>query len=122
MAYEIEGAIIEIGETRSFDSGFCVRQVVIDTGGKYPQKVPVDVVKDSCEKLDHCFVGESIKLSFEVRGREWNGKYYAGLQAWRFDRLDVQGKPDATPAQQVDPPPVTPGADVEQLEEDNIPF
>jgi hypothetical protein len=36
--------------------------------------------------LDNYKEGERIKVSFDLRGREWNGKYLTNLNAWRIER------------------------------------
>jgi hypothetical protein len=35
--------------------------------------------------LDRFSEGDKVKVSFDLRGREWNGKYLTNLNAWRVD-------------------------------------
>ncbi len=85
--YEATGKILEIGETQTFSSGFQKRVLVIETeaDSKYPQQVPFEVVKDKCSELDLLSVGQEVTVTFNLRGNEYNGKYYVNLQAWKWE-------------------------------------
>jgi hypothetical protein len=96
MSYEIQGEIIAIGAAQTFASGFTKREVVITTGGNYPQSVPFDCIKGNVDKLDGVNVGDVINIDFDVRGREWEGRYFCNLQAWRFEVVqgtEIPGQP-----------------------------
>lgn len=87
-AYQIEGKIIILGEVQSFPSGFTKREFVIETyDDKYPQKIKLEAVKSGCDKLDAYGVGDGIKVDFNIRGSEYNGKHYVQLSAWKFERV-----------------------------------
>ena len=59
--------------------------MVIDTGGDYPQLIPVEVIKDKCQLLDGMQVGQKITATIDIRGNEYNGKYYANIQCWKWE-------------------------------------
>ncbi len=88
--YELEGQIKVINSTQTFDSGFSKREFVITTEDKYPQDVKFETIKDGCDKLDDYNVGDNVIVSFNVRGNEYNDKYYVNLQAWKMEH--VEGK------------------------------
>jgi hypothetical protein len=79
---ELTGTIKLIGETQSFDSGFAKREFVITTEDKYPQDVKFEVVKEKCTELNRFKPGQKVTVAFNIRGNEYNGKYYVNLQAW----------------------------------------
>ena len=83
--HEITGRIKLIGETQTFPSGFTKREIVVTTDEKFPQDVKFDFVKDGCEKLESYRKGDEVTISYNVRGNEYNGKYYVSLQGWRID-------------------------------------
>jgi single-strand DNA-binding protein len=88
QAYQIEGKIIIMDDTQTFGSGFTKREFVIETSDdKYPQKIKLEAVKAGCDKLDAYKVGDGIKVDFNIRGNEYNGKYYVQLSAWKFERI-----------------------------------
>jgi single-strand DNA-binding protein len=84
MSFEIEGKLIKKYETESKTDSFQAREFVIEIGdGNYPQFIKFQLVQDKCSLLDHLNEGESVKVNFDLRGREWNGKYFTNLNAWR---------------------------------------
>lgn len=89
MAISIKGKIIHIGETETFASGFSKREIVIEElVDQYPQKLKSEFVKDKCHVLDHYKLNEEVEISVNLRGSEYQGKYYVSLQAWKIERLN----------------------------------
>ena len=86
---EITGKIKLIGETEVVGSAgaFKKRLIVISTEEQYVQHVPIDFVQDKTSVLDKYQVGEEVKVSVNVRGNEYNGKYYVSLNGWKIERL-----------------------------------
>jgi len=85
--YKASGPILNIGETQTFGSGFTKRELVITTeaDSKYPQAVKFEVTKDKCVELDQYKLGQNVTVSFNLRGNEYNGKYFVNLQAWKIE-------------------------------------
>lgn len=76
MTYEAKGVVKEVGQTRSFPSGFSKREIVVDTaerGSKYPNEIPFTAVKDKCALLDGFRVGDEVSVTFAVDGRSFEG-------------------------------------------------
>jgi len=82
---DIKGKVKLIMDTQTFDSGFTKREFVITTDEQYPQDVKFEVVKDKTALLDNYKEGDGIIVHFNIRGNEYNGKYYVTLQAWRLE-------------------------------------
>ena len=83
--YEADGKIKLINEPQSFASGFTKREFVVTTAhDKYPQDLKFEVVKDKCALLDAFEVGQDVHVSFDIRGNEYNGKYYVNLSCWEI--------------------------------------
>ena len=98
--YEIEGKLLVVGETETVGAAgtFRKRTFVVELeDGKYPQQVPLEFTQDRCGELDGYSAGDTIRASFNLRGREYNGRYYVSLGAWRIERT---GK---APVAQADP-------------------
>ena len=83
-AYELEGKIKLIEDTRSFPSGFTKREFVVTTEERFPQDIKLECVKDRCDLLNEYQTGDEVKVSFNLRGNEYNGRYYVNLNAWRI--------------------------------------
>lgn len=86
---EVIGKIIHIGETETVGSAgtFKKRLVVVETSEQYAQKIPVDFVQDKTSMLDKFKIGDSVNVSINIRGNEYNGKYYCSLNGWRISKI-----------------------------------
>lgn len=103
MSFEVEGKLHKKFDTESKTNTFQARDFVIEvTDGNYPQMVKFQLTQDRCALIDAHEEGEMIKVYFDLRGREWNGKYFTNLNAWRLEKVTADA--NATP-----PPP--PSAD-----------
>lgn len=101
MSNTVKGTVKLIDQTQTFASGFQKREFVITTAEQYPQDVKFEVVKDKCDLLDRHKVGQSVTVSFNIRGNEYNGKYYVSLQAWKID-TETQAAPAPVAAPDAD--------------------
>ena len=90
----VAGKVHLIGQTESVgNNGFTKRQIVIETSEQYPQKVAIDFVKDKCSILDKFSIGQQVTVDVNVRGSEYNGKFYVNLQGWK---INLQATEQAT--------------------------
>jgi hypothetical protein len=90
--YETAGKLKWIGDTQSFASGFTKREFVVTTAAdKYPQDLKFEVVKDKCPLLDPFQLGQDVQVSFDIRGNEYNGKYYVNLACWKIQAASDSG-------------------------------
>jgi hypothetical protein len=98
MAFEVEGKLHKIFPTESKSASFQAREFVLEVpDGNYPQMIKFQAVQDRCTMLDGYQEGDRVKVSFDLRGREWNGKYLTNLNAWRMEKAGESGsaKPQA---------------------------
>ena len=124
----IEGKLLKKFETEQVSATFKKREFVLETEGQYPQPVKFDLTQDRCVLLDNYQEGERIKVSFDLRGREWNGKYFTDLSAWRLERAGAGASnsgaatpPSSTPAHNSNVTPMqTPPAST--ADDDDLPF
>ncbi len=90
--FEIEGNIKVIEEVQSFASGFTKREFVVEVqDGNYPQSIKFECVKEKTSLTDGCSVGDPVKVFFDIRGNEYNGKYYVNLNAWKMEKAGAGG-------------------------------
>ena len=118
MSYETTGTIKLIQEIQKFDSGFEKREFVITTDEKYTQDIKFELTKDNVVKTDAFKVGQSVKVSWNLRGNEYNSKYYVNLQAWR---IELAEQASHTP-QHVEPIKAKVQGSVDDIGEDDLPF
>ena len=95
MGYKASGKIVKIFDTEQKSASFQAREFVIEVAdGQYPQKVKFQLVQDKCTLVDEYAEGDVVTVEFDLRGREWNGKYFTNLQAWRMNRGEDSGEGD----------------------------
>ena len=100
MSFEVVGKLYKKFETESKSEKFQSRDFVLEIGdGQYPQLIKFQIVQDRCSLLDQYSEGEQVKVSFDLRGREWNGKYLTNLNAWRLEKADGSSN-NSSPAPQ----------------------
>ena len=98
MSFEVEGKLHKKFDTESKTNTFQAREFVIEvTSGNYPQFVKFQLTQDRCALIDGNEEGEMIKVFFDLRGREWNGKYFTNLNAWRIEKVSAEVSADAPP-------------------------
>jgi hypothetical protein len=124
---EIQGKIKMIGETKTFgNNGFRKREVVITTEEQYPQHILVEFVQDKCDLLNKHNVGETVKVSINLRGREWTNpqgevKYFNSVQGWRIESLQTDqgesGMPPVAPIEAFEP-----AEELNEEDHDDLPF
>lgn len=84
---EIQGELIVIGQTETIGAkGFKKRLSVIKTDEQYPQTIPVEFTQDKTNLLDNFQLGDTVVIGINLRGSEWQGKYYANIQGWKIDK------------------------------------
>ena len=95
-----EGTIIAIDDIITFDSGFTKREFVIKTtdDGDYPQDIKFELVKDKTSLIDKYNIGDRVTVFLNIRGREWNQKYFVNLVAWKLEGQGTASAPVAAPA------------------------
>lgn len=86
----------ETGEGRN---GSWKKQLfVVETLGNYPKKVAFAAWGDKADALSSLTIGQVVKVFFDPESREFNGKFYTDLKAWRID-LENGGGQNPNPNQ-----------------------
>lgn len=94
------------------------RCFVVETPGQYPKSACLQLFGD---KVADCpAVGESVAVSFDIDSREYNGRWYTTLSAWKVTHNDSPAAVQA-PAQAA-PAPVVPPVVSAPATSDDLPF
>lgn len=90
---EINGRVMQVlpEVTGEGKNGMWKKQdFVIETDGQYPKKVCFTVWGD---KINSQMMqeGNMLNVSFDVESREYNGRWYTDLKAWKIDSVEDNG-------------------------------
>jgi len=85
-------AIVSIDATmQRIRRGFTKREFVVTTAhDKYPQDLKFEIVKDKCAALDAFAPGQEVIVNFDIRGNEYQGRYYVNLSCWKIQPANGQ--------------------------------
>jgi hypothetical protein len=123
---EVTGKIKMIDETKTVGAGgFRKRELVVTTEEQYPQHILISFVQDKCDLLNNYNVGEPVKVSINLRGREWvnpqgETKYFNDIQGWKIEKMNVgvpQGGVPPMPSEAFEP-----ATSFKEDEHDDLPF
>jgi len=119
---EVVGKIKEVNAEQQVSAAFKKRELVVTTDEQYPQHILIEFNQDKCDLLSSYKKGEAVKVSINLRGREWvnpqgETRYFNSIQGWRIERVgsETPATPQATPAQAFEPA-------VSGDEPDDLPF
>ena len=124
---EVTGRIKVINPTQDVSASFKKRELVVTTEEQYPQHIMIEFTQAKVDDLNNFQVGEQVKVSINLRGREWTNpqgetKYFNSIQGWRIERMQQE-----SPAgQQMPPMPAAqafePATSFNEEEHDDLPF
>ena len=63
------------------------QDMIVETDGQYPKKICISVWGDKINE-DQLKVGNRLKIDFDVESREYNGRWYTDVKAWK---IEVEG-------------------------------
>lgn len=91
---EVVGKVKAVNPEQQVSASFKKRELVVTTDEQYPQHILIEFTQDKCDLLDRYKVGESVKVSINLRGREWvnpqgETKYFNSIQGWRIEKEDT---------------------------------
>lgn len=125
---EVQGKVKMIGETQTFGSnGFRKREIVVTTDEQYPQHIMVEFIQDKCDLLNNFQIGQDVKISINLRGREWvnpqgETKYFNSIQGWRIESLQPMAPQGSVPPPVAPAEAFEPASDFKEEDHDDLPF
>ena len=65
------------------------RHFIINTGGEYNPEVCCQVFgKEKVDALNDFQVGQELEVSINLSSREYKGKYYHNIDAWKIETIE----------------------------------
>ena len=125
---ELAGKVIAVLEPRGGVSKtgneWKVQEYVIETHDQYPRRMCFDVFGADKIQQFNIQMGEELNVSFDIDAREWNGRWFNSIRAWRVDRTPAAGGQPVPPAGAAQFPPVNaaPANFTASDEKDDLPF
>lgn len=58
------------------------QDIIVETDGTYPKKVCISIWGDKINE-SVLKIGSQLAISFDVESREYNGKWYTDVKAWK---------------------------------------
>jgi hypothetical protein len=124
---EVLGRVKLINPVQQVSASFKKRELVVTTEEQYPQHILIEFAQDKTDLLNNYNVGEQVKVSINLRGREWvnpqgETKFFNSIQGWRIEKVQAE----APSAPQMPSMPASeafePATNFKEEEHDDLPF
>jgi hypothetical protein len=128
MALELEGRIAQKLNVQTGTSARGVwskQEFILEyQEGNFPAQVCMNVWgEDKVRELDKYQVGDKVKVSFNLSAREYNGRWYNDIRAWRIEPAGAApaAAPSPVPPAPAAPPPTEAPA-FDAVSDEDLPF
>jgi hypothetical protein len=123
---EIKGRILAVLEEKSGTSqrtgnNWRCGQYVLETIEQYPKKILFEVFGEEKIHSMNIHIGEELTVFFDVDAREYNGKWYNQIRAWKVERQIEKVYQNAQSPVPMEPFPPLPETDALTFENNNEP-
>lgn len=125
---ELAGKVIAVLEPRGgvSKSGneWKVQEYVIETHDQYPRRMCFDVFGADKIQQFNIQVGEELNVFFDIDAREWQGRWFNSIRAWKVERVSAaqQMPPMDAPFPPMNAAPAAPVVFAASDEKDDLPF
>lgn len=89
MSLDVKGKLLQIlpVQTGTSKAGneWSKQEFVIETEEQFPKKVCFTLFGDKLSLLQGISVGDQIEVAFNLESRDFNGKWYHNINAWRIN-------------------------------------
>ena len=116
---EIVGKVVQLGtltEGNSPRGPWKKQELIIETLEQFPKKICLMCWNERVNDANSFFVGQTIKAQIRIESREFNGKWYTDVTAFRLDIDQPTAQPAAQPMNQT--PPQMPQQPLPPMNED----
>lgn len=98
---EVSGKIIQVlplqsGISKTSGNPWQLQAYVLETQEQYPRKVHFEIFGEDRIKNNACEMDELVTVSFDIESREFNGKWYTSIRAWKVQK-GIVGEATAAP-------------------------
>jgi hypothetical protein len=87
--FKMKGVLKVINPAVQVSEKFTKREFVLnEPHDQYPQDILFQLTQKNVDVLDKFVEGQEVEVSFRIRGREYNGKYFNNIEAWRIEAIN----------------------------------
>ncbi len=90
------------------------QDVIVETDGQYPKKVCISIWGDKINE-GQLQIGNLLQIDFDIESREYNGRWYTDIKAWKIEVVVADGSSSKTE-------PATNQIEHSAMEDDGLPF
>ena len=126
---EVAGKVIAVLEPRGGVSKngneWKVQEYVIETHDQYPRRMCFDVFGADKIQQFNIQVGEELNVFFDIDAREWQGRWFNSIRAWKVERVNADAQqmpPMDAPFPPLNAAPAAPVDFSSSDEKDDLPF
>ena len=76
---------------------------IVETGELYPKKICISVWGDKINPTV-LVVGNELNIDFDIESREYNGRWYTDLKAWKIELVNAVQETTRTTTERTNPP------------------
>jgi hypothetical protein len=107
-SFTITGTVRHLFDAQTFASGFFKRELVVESGDRYPQMLKFELHKERTQQLDRVREGDLVNVHFNIRGNEHAGRFYVSLVAWKVEAATGSAPASSAYARPQGPAPTVP--------------
>ena len=118
MSFSVKGKLsrklnIESGTSKA-GKEWKKQSFLLDTGNQYNPEICFQLFgEEKIELLNHHNEGDQIEVSFNLSSKEFNGRYFHNIDAWRIESISNKDSIETEISQEFNSP---------ATEEDDLPF
>lgn len=123
MDVQIEGKVVQILEEQSGtgkNGPWRKQEFILETQDQYPKKVCITQWGDNIDQFN-VQEGETLTAHVDIQSREYNGRWYTDVKAWKIERGQSQTPQDTPPQDAVPFNDEEPTINMDDMD-DEVPF
>ena len=118
---EIVGKIIQVlpeqgGQSKTTGKDWKLQAYVLETQEQYPRKVHFEVFGEDRIKANPCQLDDVVTVSFDIESREFNGRWYTSIRAWKIQQGVATAETPAAAASVAAPVAAAPQSNVQAFD------
>jgi hypothetical protein len=90
MALDVIGKIIQVMDpvrgTSKAGKDWVKQEFVLETQETYPKKICIGMMGDKTNEISKFRVEDVVKVHLNLESREYNGKWYTNVNAWKIEQ------------------------------------